>query len=94
MYTFVSRLPHSSLVLYTYNYNIYVYMCIRVHRYSGLRRDDFNDVIDSLTSLFSSEIGPARDRESSLRQEGYVYAGGGCIRGLKTTKDGKQWVST
>ena len=75
-------------------YNLIYTDYICTYRYSGLRRDDFNDVIDSLTSLFSSEIGPARDRESSLRHEGYVYASGGCIRGLKTTKDGKQWVCT
>ena len=62
-------------------------------RYSGLRKDDFNDVVDSLTSQFSIEIGPARERESSQRHEAWVHAAGGAIRGLKTAKDGRPWVS-
>lgn len=61
-------------------------------RYSGLRKDDFIDLIDALTSQFSQEIGPARDRDSSLRHESWVYAAGGAIRGLKSTRDGKSWV--
>jgi hypothetical protein len=61
-------------------------------RYSGLRKDDFIDVVDALTSQFSREIGPARDRESSQRHERWVFAAGGAIRGLKTTKDGQPWV--
>ena len=62
-------------------------------RYSGLRKDDFNDVVDGLTSQFSTEIGPARERESSQRHEAWVHAAGGAIRGLKTAKDGRPWVS-
>ncbi len=66
---------------------------ITCNRYSGLRRDDYIDVVDSLTSQFSHEIGPARDRESSQRHESWVYAAGGAIRGLKNTKDGRPWVT-
>jgi hypothetical protein len=63
-------------------------------RYSGLRKDDYIDVVDALTSQFGHEIGPARDRESSLRHERWVHAAGGAIRGLKMTKDGRPWVSS
>ena len=62
-------------------------------RYSGLRQDDYVDVIDGLTSQFSHEIGPARDRESSQRHERWVHAAGGAIRGLKGTKDGRPWLA-
>ncbi len=51
------------------------------------------DLVDALTSQFTREIGPARDRESSQRHEKWVYAAGGAIRGLKTTRDGLPWVS-
>jgi hypothetical protein len=63
-------------------------------RYSGLRKDDFIDIIDALTAQFSHEIGPARDRESNEKHEGWVYAAGGSIRGIKCTKDGKTWATT
>ncbi len=62
------------------------------YRYSGLRQDDFSDVVDTLTSQFTHEIGPARDRESSQRHENWVHAAGGSIRGLRATKDGRPWV--
>ena len=58
-----------------------------------MRSDDFTDIIDTMTSRFSQEIGPARERESSKSHENYVYAARGSIRGLKTTHDGKPWVS-
>jgi hypothetical protein len=51
------------------------------------------DIIDTMTSHFSQEIGPARDRESSQRHEKWVFAAGGAIRGLKATRDGQPWVS-
>ena len=63
------------------------------NRYTGLRRDDFVDIIDSMTSQFTQEIGPARDRESSQRHEKWVFAAGGAIRGLKATREGQPWVS-
>jgi hypothetical protein len=63
------------------------------YRYTGLRKDDFTDIIDTLTAQFTQEIGPARDRESSQRHEKWVCAAGGAIRGLKTTREGQPWVS-
>ena len=50
------------------------------------------DLVDSLTAQFAQEIGPARDRTSSQRHEKWVFAAGGAIRGLKTTRDGQPWV--
>jgi len=67
--------------------DVIIGLTILAYRYSGLRRDDYIDVVDALTSQFSHEIGPARDRESNLRHERWVYAAGGAIRGLKCTKD-------
>jgi hypothetical protein len=56
------------------------------YRYSGLRDNDFNDLIDSLTTDFSHEIGPARERPSSLRYESWVAAAGGKVRGVVQQK--------
>lgn len=55
---------------------------ILAYRYSGLRRNDFYELADSLTADFVREIGPARDRPSSRRYEAWVCAAGGKIRGL------------
>ena len=73
--------------------DIIIGLTVLAYRYSGLRQDDFIDIIDRMTAQFSMEIGPARDRESSMRHEKWVYESGGAIRGLKTNKDGQQWVS-
>jgi thiol-disulfide isomerase/thioredoxin len=71
--------------------DIIIGLTILAYRYSGLRQDDYIDIIDRLTAQFSNEIGPARDRESSLRHEKWVHASGGAIRGLKSTRDGLPW---
>ena len=57
-------------------------LTILAYRYSGLRREDFDDVADALTADFGREIGPARDRPSSRRHELWVLSAGGSIRGL------------
>jgi hypothetical protein len=72
--------------------DIIIGLTILAYRYSGLRVDDYNDITDRLTAQFSNEIGPARDRVSSLRHEKWVWAAGGKIRGLKATRDGLPWV--
>ena len=71
--------------------DVIIGLTILAYRYTGLRKDDFIDIIDNLTSRFSQEIGPTRDRESSIRHEKWIYAAGGAIRGLKSTRDGKVW---
>ncbi len=68
-------------------------LTVLAYRYSGIRKDDFNDLVDSLTSQFVNEIGPARDRESSLRHEEWVYHSKGSLRGLKCTRDGRPWIT-
>ena len=72
--------------------DIIIGLSILAYRYSGLRDDDYKDVIDRLTAQFSNEIGPARDRASSLRHEKWVWAAGGRIRGLNSTRDGLPWI--
>lgn len=71
--------------------DVIIGLTILAYRYSGLRKDDYIDVMDSLTSKFVREIGPARDRESNLLHEKWVLASGGAIRGLKETRDGEAW---
>jgi hypothetical protein len=63
--------------------DVIIGMTVLAYRYSGLRREDFHDVIDGLVSQFAHEIGPARGRESSVRYERWVVESGGMIRGLK-----------
>ena len=57
-------------------------LTILAYRYSGLRREDFDEIADALTADFGREIGPARDRPSSRRHELWVLSAGGSIRGL------------
>ncbi|KAJ8602501.1 hypothetical protein CTAYLR_001253 [Chrysophaeum taylorii] len=57
-------------------------MTCLAYRYSGLRREDFDELADALTADFAREIGPACDRPSSRRHEAWVRASGGRIRGL------------
>jgi hypothetical protein len=73
--------------------DVIIGLTVLAYRYSGIRRDDYIDIIDSLTTQFGHEIGPARDRESCIRHESWVYAAGGAVRGLKGTKDGKPWLT-
>ena len=63
-------------------------------RYSGLRKEDYNDLVDRLTAQYSVEIGPARERPSSIRHENWVYSAGGAVRGLAENKEGQVWVSS
>jgi hypothetical protein len=72
--------------------DVIIGLTILAYRYSGLRRSDFNDIVGSLSSQFSNEIGPPRERQSSQRHESWIFAAGGRIRGLPTTKDGNAWV--
>eukprot|EP01038_Epipyxis_sp_PR26KG_P004031 gene4031-5768_t len=74
--------------------DVIIGVTILAYRYTGLRKDDFIDIVDGLTSQFSHEIGPARDRESSQRHEKWVFAAGGAVRGLKSTFDGQPWAIT
>jgi thiol-disulfide isomerase/thioredoxin len=66
--------------------DITIGLTVMAYRYSGLRANDFNDLIDSLTTDFSHEIGPARERPSSLRFESWVAAAGGKVRGVAQQK--------
>lgn len=46
------------------------------YRYSGMRFEDFSDLIDALSAEFSQEIGPPRERPSSQRHEAWVLSAG------------------
>jgi len=74
--------------------DVIIGLTILAYRYSGLRKDDYIDIIDNLTSRFVQEIGPARERESNSKHEKWILAAGGAIRGLKSTKNGEVWSPT
>ena len=61
--------------------DVIIGLTIMAYRYSGLRQTDFNTVMDSLTSEFVNDIGPAADRSSNIRYNGWVLRSGGVIRG-------------
>ena len=65
--------------------DVIIGLTILAYRYSGLRWNDYSEIIDDLTAAFTVEIGPSRDRKSSRRHEEWVLASGGTIRGITTT---------
>ncbi len=58
----------------------------RHHGQQGLRRTDFNDLMDLITANFTHEIGPPKDRPSSVLYRQWVLDAGGAIRGDVPTK--------
>jgi thioredoxin len=66
--------------------DITVGLTVMAYRYSGLRDGDFSDIVDALAREFTHEIGPARERPSSLRYEEWVHAAGGTVRGVPAPK--------
>ena len=79
--------------------DITIGLTVMAYRYSGLRQNDFSDLVDSLTTEFANEIGPARERASSIRYEQWVLSAGGRLRGLvqadsSTANKGRSKVSS
>eukprot|EP00457_Paulinella_chromatophora_P000002 gb/GEZN01000002.1/.p1 GENE.gb/GEZN01000002.1/~~gb/GEZN01000002.1/.p1 ORF type:complete len:6816 (+),score=1425.09 gb/GEZN01000002.1/:114-20561(+) len=68
--------------------DVIIGLSVLAYRYNGLRRPDFDDMVDTLTSDFSREIGPSRERASSRRHETWVLEAGGTIRGIKAPLKG------
>lgn len=68
--------------------DIIIGLTILAYRYTGMRYQDFVDLIDNMTAEFSHEIGPARERPSSKRHEAWVLEAGGTIRGLERIEEG------
>jgi hypothetical protein len=69
--------------------DVIIGLTILAYRYSGMRYEDFVDLVDALTAEFVQEIGPARERPASRRHEAWVLAAGGRIRGLARDAGGK-----
>jgi hypothetical protein len=63
--------------------DVIIGMTILAYRYSGLRKEDFNDMVDTMTAQFQHEIGPAKERASARMHVQWVQAAGGSIRGVK-----------
>ena len=68
--------------------DVIIGLTILAYRYSGMRYEDFVDLVDALTAEFVQEIGPARERPASRRHEAWVVTAGGRIRGLAKAKPG------
>ena len=62
-------------------------LTIFAYRYQGLRRADFNDLMDLITASFTHEIGPPNDRPSSIMYRQWVLDAGGAIRGDAASDD-------
>ena len=62
--------------------DVIIGLTIMAYRYSGLRETDFVTVMDSLTSEFVNDIGPAQERASNVRYNEWVLRSGGMIRGF------------
>ena len=69
--------------------DVIIGVTILAYRYSGIRKEDFTDMMDSMVSEFSHEVGPPAERPSCIRHEAWVYASGGRIRGKKKIVDGE-----
>lgn len=61
--------------------DIIIGLTVLAYRYEGLRYSDFDDIVTSLRSTLTKEIGPHRLRKSSLRYESWVREAGGRIKG-------------
>ena len=67
--------------------DIIIGLTILAYRYEGLRESDFHDIIASLRSTLTKEIGPYQTRKSTIRYNRFVTAAGGRIRGQQTCRD-------
>ena len=67
--------------------DIIIGLTILGYRYEGLRESDFHDVIASLRSTLTKEIGPYATRKSTIRYNKFVAAAGGRIRGQQAYRD-------
>ena len=65
--------------------DVIIGVTVLAYRYSGIRKQDFQDLIDAMTTEYAHEVGPSADRASCLRYEAWVHASGGRIRGNKNT---------
>ena len=67
--------------------DIIIGLTILAYRYEGLRESDFHDIIASLRSTLTKEIGPYATRKSTIRYNRWVAAAGGRIRGQQSYRD-------
>ena len=67
--------------------DIIIGLTILAYRYEGLRESDFHDIIASLRSTLTKEIGPYQSRKSTVRYNRFVTAAGGRIRGQQVYRD-------
>jgi hypothetical protein len=61
--------------------DVIIGLTILAYRYEGLRWSDFSDIAANLRSTLEKEMGPYKQRQSSLRYSAWVVEAGGCIRG-------------
>eukprot|EP00808_Paulinella_micropora_P015456 g71669.t1 len=68
--------------------DIIIGLTILAYRYAGMREEDFEDLVDAMTSDYAREAGPSRERPASRRHETWVLQAGGTLRGIRTPLKG------
>jgi len=58
-------------------------LTVLAYRYEGLRWNDFDEIIQTMRTDLEKEIGPFKERSSTLRHEAWVKASNGYIKGKK-----------
>jgi len=66
--------------------DVIIGLTILAYRYEGLRWTDFTDIIASLRSTMTMELGPYNERKSCRRYAAWVREAGGRIKGSRNYK--------
>ena len=56
-------------------------LTVLAYRYEGMRWQDFDEIVQTLRTDLEKEVGPFKERPSTLRHEGWVAAAGGFVKG-------------
>jgi hypothetical protein len=67
--------------------DIIIGLTILSYRYEGLRWTDFIDLIESMRSALTKELGPWEKRKSNLRFSKWIKEAGGTFRGVDNVED-------
>eukprot|EP01087_Luapelamoeba_hula_P004848 TRINITY_DN1482_c0_g1_i1.p1 TRINITY_DN1482_c0_g1~~TRINITY_DN1482_c0_g1_i1.p1 ORF type:complete len:4317 (-),score=602.49 TRINITY_DN1482_c0_g1_i1:51-13001(-) len=63
--------------------DVIIGLTILAYRYEGLRWTDFVDIVSSLRSTLTLELGPFNERKSSIRYANWVKEAGGHVKGSR-----------
>ena len=71
--------------------DVVIMLSISAYRYEGLRKQDFEKVLRTTTSMVAREVGKIAERPSSVRWQQWIRLAGGRVRGIAhdhTVKEG------